>query len=77
MMAAESTPIPVVSFEKFLKGDRTDQKEVAKRVYDAFSTVGFIYLKDHGIPQTRVDDIFELVSLLSPLFEPTTCRRHC
>lgn len=60
-MAAESTPIPVVSFEKFLTGDRAGQKEVAKKVYDAFSTVGFIYLKDHGIPQTRVEEIFELV----------------
>lgn len=60
-MAAESTPIPVVSFEKFLTGDRADQKEVARKVYDAFSTIGFIYLKDHGIPQTRVEEIFELV----------------
>lgn len=61
-MAAESTPIPVVSFENFLTGDRAAQKEVAQRVYDAFSTVGFLYLKDHGIPQTRVEEIFELVS---------------
>lgn len=60
-MAAEATPIPVVSFEKFLTGERSDQKEVARKVYDAFSTVGFIYLKDHGIPQTRVEEIFELV----------------
>lgn len=61
VMAEESTPIPVVSFEKFLTGDRADQKEVAKQVYDAFSTIGFIYLKDHGIPQSRVEEIFELV----------------
>ncbi|KAH0835142.1 hypothetical protein AYO21_10307 [Fonsecaea monophora] len=60
MAAADSTPIPVVSFEKFLTGDRADQKEVARRVYDAFSEVGFIYLKDYGIPQTRVDEIFAL-----------------
>lgn len=74
-MAAESTPIPVVSFEKFLTGDRADQKEVAKKVFDAFSTVGFIYLKDHGIPQTRVEEIFELVrngSHVTIYFEFTT-----
>ncbi|KAL6252483.1 hypothetical protein RBB50_000202 [Rhinocladiella similis] len=52
--------IPVVSFEKFLTGTRDDQKEVAKQVYDAFSTVGFIYLKNTGISQARVDEIFEL-----------------
>ncbi|KIW11138.1 hypothetical protein PV08_10438 [Exophiala spinifera] len=52
--------IPVVSFERFLKGTRADQQEVAKQVYDAFSTVGFIYLKDTGISQARVDEIFEL-----------------
>ena len=74
-MAEDSTPIPVVSFEKFLSGDRSDQKEVAKKVYGAFSTVGFIYLKDHGIPQSRVDNIFELVSLPSPQFYPPCCRR--
>ena len=55
--------IPIVSFEKFLTGDRADQQQVAQHVYDAFSTVGFIYLKDHGIPQSRVDEIFALVSL--------------
>lgn len=60
-MSTEASTIPVVSFEKFLTGKRDDQKQVAKQVYDAFSTVGFIYLKDHGIPQTRVDEIFELV----------------
>ncbi|OAP58820.1 hypothetical protein AYL99_06117 [Fonsecaea erecta] len=60
---AESNPIPVVSFEKFLTGDRAGQKEVARRVYDAFSEVGFIYLKEHGIPQTRVDEIFALVGI--------------
>lgn len=54
--------IPIVSFEKFLTGKRAEQQQVAKQVCDAFSTVGFIYLKDHGIPQSRVDEIFALVS---------------
>ena len=57
------TSIPVVSFAGFLTGNREKQEKVARRVYDAFSTVGFIYLKDHGIPQTRVDEIFALVSI--------------
>lgn len=61
-MSAESTPIPIVSFKQFLTGNRQCQKQVAKQVYDAFSTVGFIYLRDHGIPNARVEEIFDLVS---------------
>jgi hypothetical protein len=53
--------IPVVSFDKFLTGTREDQQDVAAQVYDAFSKVGFIYLKDHGISQGRVDEMFRLV----------------
>ena len=57
-MAAE---IAVVSFERFLHGDEADRQAVAKEIYDAFSTVGWVYVKDHGIPQERVDEIFEWV----------------
>lgn len=53
--------IAVISFEKFIHGDRADQQDVAKQLYDAFSTVGWVYLKEHGISQERVDEIFELV----------------
>ncbi|EXJ91339.1 hypothetical protein A1O1_04451 [Capronia coronata CBS 617.96] len=52
--------IPLVSFENFLTGDRAAQEEVANQVYEAFSTVGFIYLKDFGIPQSRIEEIFGL-----------------
>jgi isopenicillin N synthase-like dioxygenase len=58
--------IPVVSFEKFLTGNRADQQEVAKKVYAAFSSVGFIYLNDHGIPESRVQQVFALVCIKSP-----------
>jgi isopenicillin N synthase-like dioxygenase len=52
----------VVSFDKFLTGDRAAQKAVAREVYDAFSSVGFVYIRDHGIAGTRVEEIFALVS---------------
>lgn len=57
-----ANPIPVVSFGKFRTGTKEDQQAVAAQVYDAFSTVGFVYLEDCGIPQSRVDEIFALVS---------------
>lgn len=58
-MAAE---IAEVSFERFLNGNNHDRRVVAEEIYDAFSTVGWVYVKDTGISQERVDDIFKLVS---------------
>ncbi|KAF2792882.1 Clavaminate synthase-like protein [Melanomma pulvis-pyrius CBS 109.77] len=56
----QAADIAVVSFERFINGDDADKRAVAKELYEAFSTVGWVYLKDHGIPQTRVEEIFEL-----------------
>lgn len=50
--------IPVVSFAPFLTGSEEDQAQVAKEVYEAFSTVGFIYLTDHGISPSSISSIF-------------------
>ncbi|KAF1993963.1 Clavaminate synthase-like protein [Amniculicola lignicola CBS 123094] len=57
---ATNVDIAVISFEPFIQGNDADRKDVAKQLYEAFSTVGWVYLKDHGIPQSRVDEIFEL-----------------
>ena len=27
---------------------------LAEQIYDAFSNIGFVYLKNHGIPQDQV-----------------------
>ena len=59
---SEAADIAVVSFDKFIKGGDAEKRAVAKQLYDAFSTVGWVYLKDHGIPQERVEEIFRLVS---------------
>ena len=58
---AEAAEIAVVSFERFINGGDADKHAVARELYEAFSTVGWVYLKDHGIPQSRVDHIFKLV----------------
>jgi isopenicillin N synthase-like dioxygenase len=55
-MAAD---IAVVSFERFLNGNDEDRRVVAKEIYDAFSTVGWVYVKDHGVD--GVGDAFSLV----------------
>ena len=58
----ETADIAVVSFDRFIHGNDAEKRTVAKELYYAFSTVGWVYLKDHGIPQERVDEIFGLVS---------------
>ncbi|KPI43989.1 uncharacterized protein AB675_6185 [Cyphellophora attinorum] len=55
-----SAEIAEVSFAPFLHGNGADRKAVAQEIFDAFSTVGFVYVKDHGIAQERVDEIFGL-----------------
>lgn len=65
-MTMVKAEIPVISFEPFLKGDKEQRKAVAKQVYDAFHNIGFLYLKDNGITQERIDEIFALVSLPNP-----------
>lgn len=57
---SETAKIAIVSFEKFLHGNDVEQHAVAKQLYDAFSTVGWVYLTDFGISQERVDEIFAL-----------------
>jgi isopenicillin N synthase-like dioxygenase len=61
---SEAADIAIVSFDKFINGGDAERRVVAKQLYNAFSTVGWVYLKDHGITQERVDEIFKLVRSL-------------
>lgn len=60
----EAADIAVVSFDRFINGDDADRKAVAREVYKAFSSVGWVYISDHGIPQSRVDEVLGLVCSL-------------
>ena len=53
--------IPVVDFSAMglqnkdpLKESNQAIKELVDQLYQAFSTIGFVYLKNHGIPQEMV-----------------------
>lgn len=59
-MAAE-VDIPIVDFSVMSVEQKDPLKEnfeavkiVADEVYQAFSTIGFVFLKNHGIPQETV-----------------------
>jgi isopenicillin N synthase-like dioxygenase len=57
---------PVVSFAPFLHGFEDEQRKAAQQLYDAFSVYGWIYLKDFGISQEEVDELFATVSSQAP-----------
>lgn len=60
-MAATVSHIPVVDFSAMSLEHKEPLREnvqsleiLADQVYQAFSTIGFVYLKNHGIPQQTV-----------------------
>ncbi|XP_046543309.1 proline hydroxylase buaE-like [Haliotis rubra] len=64
-MAASA--IPIVDFQKYglNVADTTSVTDdvletTAKEIYDAFSTIGFLYLTNHGIEQRKVDAMFRV-----------------
>ncbi|XP_078356702.1 uncharacterized protein LOC144641550 [Oculina patagonica] len=66
-MAVNISGIPVVDFSAMsLKNkhalNENDEaiKDLADQIYQAFSTIGFVYLKNHGIPQEVIDSGFEV-----------------
>jgi isopenicillin N synthase-like dioxygenase len=66
--------IPVVDFTKATNGTREEKEYVARQIDDAFRTVGFVYLKNHGVPLDMIQECFTWVRLstLFTVFPPTT-----
>ena len=59
MVVEAAIDIPVINFAPFLEGDPKDKQAVAQAIYRACHDVGFMYLKNHGVPQNKVDQAFE------------------
>jgi isopenicillin N synthase-like dioxygenase len=57
-----STP-PIIDFSRFLTGSAEDRKQVASEVDHALKTVGFFFLQNHGISQSRIANCFNWVRL--------------
>lgn len=51
------TEIPIVDFAPF-SGDAADRQRVAEQIFQACHRVGFLYLKNHGIPQAQIGQAF-------------------
>jgi isopenicillin N synthase-like dioxygenase len=54
--------IPIVDFSKAISGSREEKEQVAQQIDDAFRNVGFVYLKNHGVPKDMVAECFDWVS---------------
>ena len=59
--------VPVVDFSQFLHGSAADRQAAAHAIDEAFQHIGFVHLRNHGVPQERVDACFAWV------FHPAAC----
>jgi isopenicillin N synthase-like dioxygenase len=50
--------IPVIDFAALIRREPAQRKAEAVRMREAFEDFGFIYLKNHGVPQSIVDEMF-------------------
>lgn len=53
--------IPVVDLDDFLSNDESKQNAFVQQLGDAYENVGFIALKNHGIPDKLIADLYEYV----------------
>jgi isopenicillin N synthase-like dioxygenase len=56
--------LPAIDFGRFLAGSTEDRKQIASEVDHALKTIGFFYIRNYSIPQSRIDNCFDWVSQL-------------
>lgn len=54
-----TSSVSVVDFGPFLDG--SNKQGVAQEILDSFKSIGFVYLINHGIPQSEIDCMFQWV----------------
>ena len=50
--------IPVVDLSKFVDGDEKQRAEFVHEIGKAFHEVGFVGVRNHGVPQELVDNFY-------------------
>ena len=50
--------IPIIDVGPLVNGDAAGEKRVVKQMVEAYRTLGFCYIKNHGIPQELIDRAF-------------------
>lgn len=46
--------IPLIDFAPFVEGTRSGKLAVAAQIRDACETIGFLYLRNHGVPEWKI-----------------------
>ena len=54
-------PIPVVDLSDFLSGDPQRKKSFVNQIGKAYEDVGFVAVKNHGIPDELIGDLYKYV----------------
>jgi isopenicillin N synthase-like dioxygenase len=55
---ASKHPIQIVDFAPFLDGSPDSRKAVARKIDTLFQELGFVTLRNHGIPNSSIEDAF-------------------
>ncbi|KAI9053007.1 hypothetical protein LZ554_003277 [Drepanopeziza brunnea f. sp. 'monogermtubi'] len=55
-----SNNLPLLSFQEFLTGTESQKRAVAQKLYDAFHTYGWVYLRDFGISEGEIAEMFAM-----------------
>src|SRR5688572_25191891 len=57
---SNSLGIPSVDLSEFTKGNSAQRKKFVQELGEAYETVGFVAVKNHGIPQEIVNNLYKL-----------------
>ena len=84
MSQAEAGRVHVAAFEEvpqidigpLFQGDEPARRRVGDAVRSACIDVGFFYIRNHGVPQATVDDLFEQIALFYALPEDAKRKIH-
>jgi isopenicillin N synthase-like dioxygenase len=55
--------IPIIDLGPIRSGTPDEALATGRQVYEAFRDVGFAYIRNHGVPQEKIDEAFKWVSL--------------
>ncbi|KAK8877410.1 thymine dioxygenase [Apiospora arundinis] len=67
--SASSTSIPIVDFQNWANGSDAERRQIAKDLTEACRRVGFVYIVNHGVPDSLLQQSFDWTKRLFDLPE--------
>ena len=59
-MSVKLSNLAIIDMSAFRNGDNTERKKVANKIYNAAHNIGFLYLKNTGMPYDLLDKTFSV-----------------